>query len=681
MKLIKGMSQDEVNALLLFGGYDIKLDDKQYLGNNQLHTWICSCGNLIHNKAFSKLMRQKSILCAQCRYKQSEERYKHIVEQIPGYTYIRSYRSGDIVKFENRCIQVKDNPYLEVQHIPCGRIYKKTVPQFKKNIPCICGNSYHNLNEAPSQHSNKVRLRMGMSQKEVNLILSSTRYNIQLNDKQYLGNNEPHTWICSCGNLIPNKIFSKIMSQNSILCAECRYKQTEEKYKNTVEQIDGYVYIRSYRSGDTIRTSNKIINVKDSPYMVVKHQSCGRTYLTTFGGFKQGKRCTCAPCEKSIKFKYPEISKLIYSDCNNILVDEKIKSTIYAKSSEKFHFKCDKCGKVSDKCITLSQVVGSGYSCKYCSDGISLPEKFFISLLDSIKVSFKFQRLFRWSNNKRYDFYIPSHKLIIEVHGIQHYEESPLTNRTLQEEQENDLIKHKLAVENGCRYLVIDCRKSTFDWLKNQCIQSLPNNLLDLSKVNWTSIWEASQKSYVIEVWKLWDSGKSISDIVKILKLCTTTVRRYLKAGEASDKCTYNSQEEKEKIKRKVICITTQEIYDSINAAAKENNLTLKSLHRCCNSKYKRLGTTTSGEKLIWMYYDSFLKCSSKDIEILKNLEQPQKRTIVCTTTGKEFHSTQEAADYYGIQRRNISSCCHGKRNYCGKLDDGTPLRWAFKTE
>ncbi len=516
-----------------------------------------------------------------------------------------------------------------------------------------------------------------MLQEQVNETLQSNGYNLKLYNKIYSGNNQSHDWLCQCGELIPNRSFSKIRERMSVLCKKCQYQKTEEKYKAVVELEPDYIYIRSFRSGDTVETPNKIIMVKDSPYIEIKHKPCKKIYKITFGGFQQGKRCRCAPYEDSVKCLFPDVSKLIYSDSDGIIIDDEIKGTIHAYSDRKFHFKCDKCGEISNKCLALHQVSIDGYSCKYCSDGISLPEKFILYLLTALNTPFIFHKSFKWSQNRVYDFFVPPFKLIVEAHGIQHYEESPRSERTLNEEQENDQLKKTLATSREYNYAIIDCRNSTLDWLKENCIKAL-SPLFDLSKINWDQIWENCQKSYVIESWKLWNSGQSLSEIADALKLTPTTVRRYLKSGSAINKCTYNAQEEKERIKRKVICITTGKIYDSISKAAKENGFTLKALHRCCNSKYKRLKKTDSCEILIWMYLDEFRASTTEFIEELKNANPPTKRRVMCITTEKKFNSPREAAEYYKIERRNIVSCCNGQRNYCGKLKDGTPLQWRF---
>ena len=53
-------------------------------------------------------------------------------------------------------------------------------------------------------------------------------------------------------------------------------------------------------------------------------------------------------------------------------------------------------------------------------------------------------------------------------------------------------------------------------------------------------------------------------------------------------------------------------------------------------------------------------------------------RSIICITTGEIFTCIKYASSQYSIKDSNISLCCKGKRNYCGKLPDGTKLKWMY---
>ena len=48
---------------------------------------------------------------------------------------------------------------------------------------------------------------------------------------------------------------------------------------------------------------------------------------------------------------------------------------------------------------------------------------------------------------------------------------------------------------------------------------------------------------------------------------------------------------------------------------------------------------------------------------------------IICSV-GPKFNSFKDASNHYKCS--HISDCCKGKRNYAGKLQDGTLLQWKY---
>ena len=62
-----------------------------------------------------------------------------------------------------------------------------------------------------------------------------------------------------------------------------------------------------------------------------------------------------------------------------------------------------------------------------------------------------------------------------------------------------------------------------------------------------------------------------------------------------------------------------------------------------------------------------------------RGIKNPTSKSVICLTTKKIFYSTTEGAKYYNIKSTSmIGQCCKGKRNYCGKLPNNTPLIWRF---
>lgn len=217
----------------------------------------------------------------------------------------------------------------------------------------------------------------------------------------------------------------------------------------------------------------------------------------------------------------------------------------------KEEFICPDCGFRQIKAVY--SVVCNGLSCSRCSDGISYPEKFFICLLNELGIYYETQKTFNWSNNKRYDFFIPSLNLIIETHGNQHYEGSFGTTggKSLQEEQYNDEYKKRLAVSNQINnYIVIDCRKSELEYIKNSILNSKLLEIYNLNKINWLECHKFACNSNLVKtVCDLWNDGiKNTVEIGKIVKLEQSTVRKYLKQGNELFWCDYGIGKNNKKI-------------------------------------------------------------------------------------------------------------------------------------
>lgn len=149
--------------------------------------------------------------------------------------------------------------------------------------------------------------------------------------------------------------------------------------------------------------------------------------------------------------------------------------------------------------------------------------------------------------NKKYDFYIENNNIIIETHGKQHYYEGNFTHkgaRTLQEEQINDKIKEDIAIKNGIEYyIILDCRESTIEWIKNSIVNSKLNVLYDLSSINWEECSKYATSSKIEEAAKLWNNGLSTGDIKDIMHISATTIIDYLNKAVELKMCDYNKKE------------------------------------------------------------------------------------------------------------------------------------------
>lgn len=108
-----------------------------------------------------------------------------------------------------------------------------------------------------------------------------------------------------------------------------------------------------------------------------------------------------------------------------------------------------------------------------------------------------------------------------------------------------------MALKNGIKeenYIVIDCRKSELEFIKNEIIKSRLTELFDLNKVDWLKVEEFALSNLVKKVCGVWNDNvnKHVNtlQISKIVKLNRSTVTRYLKQGAKLGWCNYNEKEE-----------------------------------------------------------------------------------------------------------------------------------------
>lgn len=318
--------------------------------------------------------------------------------------------------------------------------------------------------------------------------------------------------------------------------------------------------------------------------------------------------------EKYVAITHPEFAKLFWNQ------EETFKYSF--GSNEKVDFKCQNCGeKIVGKII--NDVHYKGLSCPRCSDGLKYPEKFMYNMLRQLNIEFETQKVFDWSNRKKYDFYLTELDCIIETHGEQHYEESN-RGRSLEEEKANDKLKELLVKENKIsKFVVIDCRKSEMEFIKRNVLDSKLSEIFDLSEVDWLKCNELACNSLVKEVCDMFNSRiKDTSELAKMLKLGRSTVIKYLKKGSGTW-CNYDSKKElgkgrkkghqkiSEKLSKEIVQITSEGkvvFWKSATVAARELEFQSTNISATCNGKFR----TMYGSK--WMFksdYDQLYNISN----------------------------------------------------------------------
>lgn len=376
--------------------------------------------------------------------------------------------------------------------------------------------------------------------------------------------------------------------------------------------------------GEEIRDNGRNLNIIDRKYNYVKYNNhsgqnlklykyhcnkCGNEDWMEESNLMKGKSCNvcCVPSKKVLQ-GYNDIAT---TDpwMIDLGVSEEDAKTHTHTSAENVMVTCPVCGrrKKSKICNIYNR---KSINCS-CGDGVSYPEKFLISLLDQLEI--KYQHDNYWIKDKRYDFYfeLNNKKYIIETHGQQHYENKTFEyvgGRNLDEEQQNDLYKKQLALNNGINeYIVLDCRESNLELIKNSVLQSKLNNVFDLSKIDWLKCEEFALSNRVKEICDYWNNKKeweNVKDLSKIFNLNRNTIVIYLKKGTKLNWCKYNAQEESHKgriktgiTKRKPVKILKDDkcigIFESISELAEQSEklfgvkLLNSEIGSVCNGKRK----------------------------------------------------------------------------------------------
>jgi len=352
----------------------------------------------------------------------------------------------------------------------------------------------------------------------------------------------------------------------------------------------------------------------------VKCLKCGGEWSPIANSLLHGNGCPyCCPFPQKVLVGFndmwttnPELAKLLFNP------EDGYKYT--QCSNKKVDWKCPHCNQIVKNKI-INDVNKRGLSCPYCSDGISYPEKFLASMLKQLEIEFEKEKVFEWAKDKRYDYYLPKYNIIIEAHGKQHYCNTGFMKmnnraRNFSEEKLNDKIKMQLAKENHIKnYIVINAEYSDLNYIKENILNSSLNQLFDLSNIDWLQCHEYACKNLIKEACDYWENGvKNSTKISSLMGLSHTTIVNYLKQGAKLGWCDYNPQKvasingkkNGKKRGKKVICVETGQIYESISDAARHViNGSDTHISSCCKGKRKSCGKLEDGTPLHWQYVDN----------------------------------------------------------------------------
>lgn len=439
--------------------------------------------------------------------------------------------------------------------------------------------------------------------------------------------------------------------------------------------IGAYNYNFTYNIGDTIKISGedayKIINQfrdsrgnKSYEYMCLKckNQSTIKEYQ-----IKKGVGCNvCIINPRKVLIGVNDIATtapwMVDYLCDK---DDAYKYT--QSSGKRIKFKCPDCGSI--KLMSIDKVNNRGFSCLSCGDGFSIPSKFMYNILNESNIDFVVEYSPKWcvyefrdkTKKGRYDFYIPSKKVIIEMDGGFHKNDNSMSGQTKEESKYIDDAKDILAKRKGIKIIRIDCCKTSFDYISSNLFNSDIKNFLNLNLIDLKMCYETAQTSKLKEVCMFWENEeKSISKICNKFDISRYTARRYLKEGKKLGICGYTtdlsiqSSNQNRTIKTtSVLCVNNGVIYEGVECLAENSEnifgykLEKSGIMRVCNGKTKLY----KGLKFEYVEKRS------------TNIKGQCK--IICLNDKKIFDDYNECVDYYTrigyvLNKRNVSDNCRG---------------------
>lgn len=536
-----------------------------------------------------------------------------------------------------------------------------------------------------NKFSSKLPYKKGFGASSTNLVIDW--YSTVNTDVLILYNNSQYTLHINSYNSAKglfNITFKELEITKDIYLSSVR----NLKLNNIIPKIADLNDIKwYYKIGDIV--NDNLRNMKIISYDLQKNKNnhniksylyeclnCGNKDLITEKSLKRG--CNCSVCSHTKVVQGINDIATTHPDICIYFVDPSVCKTISIGTRKSFEVICPNCRYKKPKKMQPKTLIYNGIACPKCSDSISFGEKYFLSLLDQLNIPYKYQYEPNWSINKhKYDFYLYYINCIIEVHGLQHYEEcfkiknSKRSSRTLKEEQENDLYKKHLALQNNTvHYIVIDARESYGRFIKNSILNSELTNILNLDTIDWIKCNKDAFKSKLKEACDLYNEMYTISGIAEKLNLNRKTIRHYLLRGSKVSLCNYTPKDSiKESFKRTnkrnlnkpVVCLETKTSYTSIKEASSATGANPINIGHCCRGSRK----TTGG--FHWMYEHDYKNSSKLEINDIIS----KTPFIINLDTLELFYSIKEAQEFYGL-KGNITLCCQGKNaTACG-------YRWMY---
>lgn len=204
---------------------------------------------------------------------------------------------------------------------------------------------------------------------------------------------------------------------------------------------------------------------------------------------------------------------------------------------------------------------------------------------------------------------------------------------------------------NSKKYIGITCQNCKQRWGSNGNKYKGQSVYKAIKKYGWNNI------KHLILYDNLTEEEAKDKEIELIAKYNTTNDKYGYNITKGGDNIMNGAENLSSK---KVICINTGEIFDTITQAANKYNIHPTTISKVCKDK------RNTAAKMTWQYYDEYL-IAPKSIYTYKPVGGIN-RQVLCVETNTIYDSIQIAAKDIGIDYTAISKACSGKRKTAAKM-------------
>ena len=291
-------------------------------------------------------------------------------------------------------------------------------------------------------------------------------------------------------------------------------------------------------------------------------------------------------------------------------------------SHTKTYWICPNCGNIIY--YSVSKVCTYGYvPCKRCSDKISYPNKFMFCMLEQIGVDFETEYSPDWIKPKKYDFYIRSKNIIIEMDGaLGHGNVNRMNGDDGTTSALIDQYKDEMAYKNGIKVIRVDCFISDCEYIVNSIMNTELSTIFDLNMVDFILCHKNAISSYKMKVCNEWNKTHNVCIIEEKYKLSRNTICKWLKECAKYGFCDYetikqqiisgekNIKKAQKACRKPVLCLETNTVFESCREAYKwlGYNIDGHSIQDNCKGITNSAGRhPTTKEKLHWKFASTAL--------------------------------------------------------------------------